>query len=60
MDIFVYTSLIFVVLAFLQTLLSCGLAAQNRLKMADRMDRVSRVLFPVSFGGVIAWFWGYV
>jgi hypothetical protein len=47
MDVFVYTSLSFVVLAFLETLVSCGLAARGRLFIAQRMDLVSRG------------FWGY-
>jgi hypothetical protein len=59
MDVFVYTSLSFVVLAFLETLVSCGLAARGRLFIAQRMDLVSRALFPLAFGGVIGWFWGY-
>jgi hypothetical protein len=59
MDVFVYTSLSFVVLAFLETLVSCGLADRGRIFIAERMDHVSRVLFPLAFGGVIGWFWGY-
>jgi len=59
MDVFVYSSLAFVVLAFVETLVSCGLADRGRIFIAERMDHVSRVLFPLAFGGVIGWFWGY-
>jgi hypothetical protein len=57
--VFVYSSLISVVLAFLETLVSCGLAARGHLLIAQRLDYASRVLFPLAFGGVIGWFWGY-
>ena len=59
LDFFVYTSLLFVFLAFLEALLTCNLAAQENLQPARRIDRWARGLFPLAFLAVIVWFWSF-
>ena len=60
MDLFVYTSLTFVFLAFLEAITSGRIAAQGKEQLALRIDLVSRFLFPLAFLGVILWFWKIV
>ncbi len=57
MDLFVYTSLAFVFLAFLEAITSGRIAAQGKEPLALRIDLVSRFMFPLAFLGVILWFW---
>ncbi len=56
-DLFVYSSLTFVFLAFLEAITSGRLAAQGKEQFALRIDLVSRFLIPLIFLGVILWFW---
>ncbi len=56
-DFFVYSSLIFIVLAFLETLISCGMHARGHESPARRLDIISRFVFPTAFLSVILWFW---
>lgn len=57
MDIFVYSSLVFVFLAFLQGITTCTIAALGREALARRIDIWSRMIFPLAYAAVIAWFW---
>jgi hypothetical protein len=57
MDIFVYSSLLFVFLAFVEGLATCTIAAHGRELVARRLDRWCRVIFPLAFAGVAVWFW---
>ena len=57
LDIFVYSSLMFVFLAFGESLTTCTLAAQGREPLARRFDRWSRLIFPLAFAALLAWFW---
>ncbi len=56
-DYFVYSSLFFIVLAFLETLVSCGMHSRGHEAAARRLDVISRIVFPVAFITVIIWFW---
>ncbi len=57
MDIFVYSSLLFVFLAFVEGLITYAFASHARKSLALRIDQISRVAFPASFLAVILWFW---
>lgn len=57
MDLFVYSSLSFVFLAFVEAILSGNLANEGCERLALRFDLISRFLFPVAFLAVIVWFW---
>ncbi len=59
-DLFVYTSLAFVFLAFLEAITTGRMAAQGKEQLAIRIDLVSRFLFPLTFLGIIMWFWKIV
>jgi len=56
-DLFVYTSLTFVFLAFLEAITTGRMAARGKEQLAIRIDLVSRFLFPLTFLGIILWFW---
>lgn len=49
LDLYVYTTLIFVFLAFIEALITCMLASRGKESVARRTDRWCRVIFPVSF-----------
>ncbi len=57
MDVFVYTSLTFVFLAFVEALITGGLAARGRDTTAHRLDLICRYVFPFGFLGITLWFW---
>jgi hypothetical protein len=57
MDIFVYSSLVFVFLAFVQGLCTCTIAAHGKEQLARRIDHWSRAIFPLAYAAAIAWFW---
>lgn len=57
MDVFVYTSLTFVFLAFIEALITGGLAARGKDTMAQRLDLICRFVFPLGFVGITLWFW---
>jgi hypothetical protein len=57
MDLFVYSSLTFVFLAFIEAITSGRMAAQGKEQLALRIDLVSRFIFPCAFLGVVLWFW---
>ena len=57
LDFFVYSALIFVFLALLESVTSCTTAGRGRERLALRMDHWSRAVFPMAFTGVTAWFW---
>jgi len=48
-DLFLVGSMILVVLALVEVLVTSTLAGQDRLPRARRFDRWSRVVFPVAF-----------
>ena len=56
-DYFFSSSLIFVFLVFLETLLSCRMAVPGRDFLDRRLDVTIRFLFPLAFLSVILWFW---
>ncbi len=58
MDIFVYTSLLFVFFALMQSVTTCIIGSNGKADLAKKMDKVSRVLFPALFIGinVLIWF----
>jgi len=57
LDIFVYSSLVFVFLPFVQALTTCSLAAHGKELLARRLDRWSQVIFPLAFAAALMWFW---
>lgn len=57
MDIFVYSSLVFVFLAFVQGIITCTMAAGGREVLARRVDHWSRAIFPLAYAAAVAWFW---
>lgn len=57
LDIFVYSSLFFVFLAFVEALTTCTLAAYGNEVKAKRIDKVARIVFPTAYLGVLIWFW---
>ena len=57
MDHFVYISLGFVFLAFVEGLLTSSFAARGRGALARRLDNWARFIVPLAFFSVIAWFW---
>ena len=57
MDIFVYSSLVFVFLAFVQGIATCTIAARGKESLARRIDHWSRAIFPLAYAAAVAWFW---
>lgn len=57
MDVFVYTSLTFVFAAFVEALITGGLAARGKEATAYRLDLICRFVFPLGFLGITLWFW---
>ncbi len=52
-DRFVMGATVLVFFAFGEALLSTGLAGRGREETAIRIDRLSRILFPAAFGGIL-------
>ncbi len=52
-DRFVMGATVLVFFAFGEALLSTGLAGRGREKTAIRIDRLSRILFPTAFAGIV-------
>jgi hypothetical protein len=57
LDIFVYSSLVLVFLAFVEALVTCTLAAHGREATARRMDRWARSLFIGAYALAMIRFW---
>ena len=57
MDVFVFMSLAFVFLAFVESLTTCTMAAHGNEVNARRVDRWARVIFPIGFAIVIINLW---
>ena len=57
MDVFVFMSLAFVFLSFVESLTTCTMAARGNEVTARRVDRWSRVIFPMGFAIVIVNLW---
>jgi hypothetical protein len=57
LDLFVYSSLLFIFFAFVESVVSCTMVTHNKEVLARRMDRWCRPIFPLTFAAVVAWFW---
>jgi hypothetical protein len=57
MDIFVYSSLVFVFFAFLQGLITCSIAAYGKEHLARRIDWWSRIAFPLGYTAMFLMIW---
>jgi len=57
MDVFVYSSLVFVFATFIEGVTTCNLAAHGKVHLARKIDKFARVIFPLAFLSVIVWFW---
>lgn len=53
LDRFIVASTILVFLALVESLSTTYLVSQEKKELAMRMDKVSRVLFPIAFGAII-------
>jgi len=49
MDLFVFVCLIFVFLAFIESIITCSLGLNDQADRARRIDRIARVAFPFAF-----------
>jgi hypothetical protein len=53
MDTFILATTALVFLSLTQVILTSSLVRRDRAALADKIDRVSRVLFPVAFAAVV-------
>jgi len=57
MDLYVYTSLLFVFFALIETVITCTMAKNSKLAMAHKIDVAARLVFPISFIAICYWIW---
>lgn len=53
LDIYLYGSMVFVFLSLAEAVLTCNLSSRKKLALARKVDRYSRVIFPVSYLALI-------